>query len=236
MTKKVVGLTGLVILVLIAACLFLWKSSKERVSLSQRNVERGASIQAGQQSKEKFACRFSDKDYCNYLQIIATRNPYFVKWGPATAILVDGNGNKTVTVVRSDGVNQDIIISVNNKEIQRLILLDGKIYKKDVTTGNWQTLEATDARVKMLNTLDANNVINLKSLLESTIQPTKIGSTACGALKCFEYYFGDVNGKQEVRFDSQNYLLRKFKMTNKDGSTLEVAPDYTTSKILAPSV
>lgn len=133
--------------------------------------------------------------------------------------------------------NNQMIIKQNDQEQINIVTYNGTTYLKDYTDGQWIKYAANDPNKPEVTDLKKEFAKgNFKSDSGQKITYTKVGTEACGNLKCYKYQVKDPDtpGDNFLWFDTKDYLLRKITLKDSSSST-EMTVNYETVNITEPS-
>jgi len=197
----------------------------------------------GENGKEvSVKCPYDDSTLCRYFGN-AAKMMSFKDGGSIKSITTDKTGQKNEGLIEIQGENSRFLSISNGKETSNIVNYQGTTYMKDMTDGKWIKYENKtkegDSSKSQFNSESIKE--NLKKFSEEAVDKLsykKIGKESCPPYNCFKYQLvmtisPDVT--EYVYFDDKEYLLRKTRMENKDGSATEMMYEYKAVKIEKPS-
>lgn len=186
-------------------------------------------------------CKYNDPDLCKYFNKSLKFEGYKDGFTGKTAI-TDKAGKKSETVFQFQNDRSHFSTKDNGKEIMESITIADTTYTKDFTDNKWwkYTREKTKADTQnqsVFNSEDIKKEVE-KNFNEDKTTFTKIGKEACGKLQCFKYQaVNDLtnDSKEYVYFDDREYLLRKMRIEDKEGSITETEYEFGNVNITEPA-
>jgi len=186
-------------------------------------------------------CKLNDPELCRYVNRTMTGDFYKSGFSGKT-VTTEKTGKKHESLFEMAGEGKSHFLSYEDgKESANIISIDGTTYTKDYTDNKWWMLK----KVESEGTEKTNTVEDLKKQFSTQTKEAedkttykKIGKEACGQYACFKYevLIADMAGvKEYLYFDDREYLMRKMRVENQDGSVSETSFDYKTVTISAPS-
>jgi len=186
-------------------------------------------------------CKLNDPEFCRYVNRTMTGDFYKSGFSGKT-ITTDKTGKKHESLFEMAGEGKSHFLSYEDgKETANMISIDGATYTKDYTDNKWWMIKKTETK----STEKTNTVEDLKKQFSTEIKDVedktiykKIGKEACGQYMCFKYevLIADMAGvKEYLYFDDREYLMRKMRVENEDGSISETSFDYKAVTISVPS-
>lgn len=130
-----------------------------------------------------------------------------------------------------------MIVKQNDQEQANVVVYNGTTYLKDYSDGQWIKYASNDPSKPEVTDLKKEFAKgDFKSDSGQKITYTKIGSEACGNLKCYKYQVKDPDtpGDNFLWFDTKDYLLRRITLKDQSSST-DMTITYATVNITEPS-
>jgi hypothetical protein len=151
----------------------------------------------------------------------------------ATLKTTDPQGSVTNLTFESDGKGNSTLSGTGNGASMNSIILDGKTYVQDPSSGVW--VEYTGATAP-------TQTDNPTSSMDFTVGNAGVnfkpeGKVACGSYTCYKYTVSVATmggASQTVLFDTSSYRLREWDYSSSQGSTV-MTVDYPSINITAPS-
>lgn len=190
------------------------------------------------------SCELNDPDLCKYVNRAMTGD--FYKNGLLmSSTTTDKTGKKQESSYEMDGKENSKITSYQDgKETMSIINLNKTTYMKDYSDGKWWKYENKQdqkSRPEGDRPLDENFKDQAKKIAEEMKDKTsykKIGKETCGSLSCFKYQviIKDLPDLIEyIYFDDREYLTRKMRTEDKNGSVTEMSYEYRSVSITEPA-
>jgi len=185
-------------------------------------------------------CKYNDPDLCRYINR-ALSGGYFKSDFVSNSVSTDGAGKKTKSMMefQANG-NMHFVTYDNDKDVMNMISMADATYIKDYSDGKWTKTKKETGKTTSLFDPEAmkKNVEEELQGKDDTTTYKKIGKEQCGSFNCFKYQMmlADMSDSiQYFYFDDQEYLMRKMRTEDKDGSVSETTFEYKKVSITAPT-
>jgi len=185
-------------------------------------------------------CKYNDPDLCRYINQALTGG-YFKNDFVSNSVTTDQSGkkNKSMMEFQTNG-NMHFVTYDGDKEVMNMISMPDATYIKDYTDGKWTKTKKESGKTTGFFDPEEmkKNVEKEFKTEEDKTTYKKIGKEQCGTLNCFKYQMilADMSDSiQYFYFDDSEYLMRKMRTEDKDGSVSETTYEYKKVSITAPS-
>lgn len=172
-----------------------------------------------------------DKDLCKF----------FTSWGNTKKFAITSTdtseGTTTKSIMKIDGENT--YMKLEGEMAYEVITMGNTTYTKSGDVWWKQTAKTPDTDTPAVNSEDFKFEEPSKDTPEA--QQTKYekqGKEACGSLTCFKYKVVDptnTDTTEYIWFDDKDYLSRKTRTEDKDGSVSEQIYEYNDISVSEPS-
>lgn len=223
---------AIVVAVLAAAGVAGWLvNQRDNEGGSNSESSLGASMSAADLKEYKDDCKkeYNDEDLCTF----------FTSWGDIKKFSIESSGSSEGTVVKStikiDGDNS--YMTAQGAIAYEIITIGGTTYTKAGDT--WWKQAAAPTGNSDVNTDDFK--FDPPSMDEPEGQKTtyeKQGKETCGDRQCFKYKVVEpdsADSTQHLWFDDKDFLLRKIRSDEANGSYNEQTYAYDNISITEPS-
>lgn len=223
MTKKYsqngiahLGLVAIVVVVVAVAGFAFWKvSSNKNSSTSGATAATKAADKAAQSACEK---SINDKDLCKFASHTDIVKATYI----ATDTAVTADGTTTMTIKADGKNNTDLVMSQNGVVTSEYISLNGDTYVKTPDSDTWTKYPASTSSTPTTTSPTSDIKVDSSNITENnTLGYKNLGKEACGSLTCFKYQVTDTTNPgstQYIWFDTKDYLMRRWSMTDSTGS------------------
>lgn len=188
-------------------------------------------------------CKLNDPELCRYIDKSIKMADSYAKGFVGTSTTTDSTGKKSENTWEMQGGNSHFAMSENGKELSNMITLGNTTYTKDMTDGKWTkfTYKAEDGK-KSLFSFDPEEIKKqFKDVVKETEDKTvykAMGKEACGSMQCFKYEIQSQltpKSKEFLYFDDQEYIMRKMRIEDMNGTTTETMFEFKAVTIKEPS-
>lgn len=180
-----------------------------------------------------------DQDFCRFASHRSTNLAY-------EAVVVSRSaGSVTTTKISTDGPGNSVLsVSMSDKEVSSLVLVDGVSYRKNYSDGSWQKLDPGDPGNLKINSKNPASDMKIYTEDDTTSKDQRltyvaVGKEACGKLTCFKYEIKDPSNsanRQFIWFDDKDYRLARWQAQDGNSATSSnAAYSYRDITINVPS-
>lgn len=177
-------------------------------------------------------CKYNDPDLCKFVN-----NWKDVKEMTMVADSTEKDGKKGKWTYKIDGDDNQMIMEESGTENYNAITIANTTYTKDYTDNKWWKY-THDTNLNTNSEAFDIDFDDKAAEAEDKTTYEKIGKEACGKYTCFKYKVIDpanTDSTEYIYFDDKEYLLRKTRSEDKDGSVNEATLDYSNVSISEPS-
>ena len=222
-------LAGGLILFIVISGYFIFTNRQNAIPVNQNKSNQGNIV------VKNGECKLGDREICRYGEALINSN-FYQKGFSAQSTFTDKDGKKTASDIKIAGQNKMQMISYQDgKETANIIFINKVMYSKDYSDNSWIKYETPQISGSQPNQYDIEEMkVEMKQVLEEESDKytfKKIGKEACPPLNCFKYQqiINDMPDLiQYIYFDDKQYLMRKTRTEQKDGTVTEMVFDYKT--------
>jgi hypothetical protein len=188
------------------------------------------------------SCKFDDKDLCQFLDRGNQTNEYIKHGYTVKSTTIDQDEKKTETLWENESTNRIHIVNNNDgEETLNMMIIDNDLYVKDYIDDYWWKKPVATEKTIGNEEINIDNIVKTKQAEFKNLndlQYQKIGKENCDNDYCFKYLVIDPSKseKQYLYFSSQDYLLRKLRTENNNGSISEFVISYKTLLVQEPTL
>lgn len=179
-------------------------------------------------------CVYNDPELCKYIN-------NYVNMPKNFTITSTGNlgGTSSEFVYIINGENFQMIGKQGGKEISNMISIGDTTYTLDYTDNQWwKYTPAAEEGTSQLDDIKSEFEFDAEKLQDTT-KYTFVGEETCGDLNCFKYEITMTeepgSTKTFIFFDDRDYLTRKMRIEDADGTASESVYTYETTSVSEPS-
>jgi len=202
-----------IIVVLVGGGVVAYEATKKSTPNSPTTVSQKAST-----ATVASAClkSYNDSQLCAFAEHTNIASQQYVAIGTATIV----NGTSPTFTVSNDGKgNREVTYGYNGQEISS-ITLNGITYIQEGSGTTWLEYTASSTVAASAPNPTSGFDLNFNTSTPAGVSVTKVGTSACGSLTCYDYKVVDVatpTTTAYVYFDTHDYLLRHW--TSSDSTT-----------------
>lgn len=199
-----------------------------------KNSDEGSTNSVGDKVAES-ECKYDDKDLCKFITSWKDEK-YITMKGTST----DKDGKISTWLMKMEGENKSqMVSSEEGEEKYNTITIDNTTYTKDYTDNKWfKQTSSSDSEVTNDYIKEDIDFDEKEASVEDKTTYQKIGKEKCDKWTCFKYQVIDPTNNestQYIYFDDDEYLLRKMRTEELDGTITEITYDYSKFSISEPS-
>lgn len=182
-------------------------------------------------------CKYNDPDLCKFINNFKVITNYSVK-STTSGGQAGGKFENLLEVAGQDRTHT--VYSQDGKETYNVIVIGDITYTKDYSDNKWWKQKQAKQKQeveKVQEKIDPKKDIE-KAEKEDKTTYKKISKEPCGKLTCFKYQVINpdfTNSTDYIWFDDKEYLLRKERTEDKDGTVSETDMNYDKVNISEPS-